>query len=116
MASSEPVLVATVGASAFAVDWERIREWGPVLDSAERISLFQDGQERVRVELDEPHKRWIAFRRSVNGSQVACVGYQETVGAIYRGALTIGGSNRRVLSWLDSTGRLTIGSERALGE
>lgn len=103
-------LYASIGASTFKIDWQRIGEWAPALDCADWLALAQNGTERIRVDLSDG-QRWVAFRRNVNGSALACIGYQETVGATYRGPMTIGGSNRKFLAWLHPSGRVYIGEQ-----
>lgn len=88
----------------------QVREWGPILDSADCIGLVQKGEERLRVELNGS-RRWIAFKRALCGSQLYCIGYQETVGGVHRAGMISGGSNRKTLAWLHPSGKVHIGDE-----
>ena len=100
-------LIINLAGSAFIADPEQIQPWRAVLDNADGIALSRDGKERVRVELGG-NRRWITFNRITNGSRLYVIGFQETVGAIQRGGLYIGGSNRKVLAWLHPSGGVTI--------
>jgi hypothetical protein len=104
----DATLRAGIGASAFVVDFARIREWKPALDCAHWLSLSVNGAERVRVDISGP-RRWVAFQKTVNGSALACIGHQETVGMVKRGETIISGSNRKTLAWLHPSGRVYIG-------
>jgi hypothetical protein len=96
-----------VAGSVFDTDLEKLQPWTPLLNSAESIGLVIDGSEAVRVELGR-NQRWIAFNRIVSGSCLYVIGRQETVGAIQRGGMFIGGSNRKMLAWLHPSGRVQI--------
>ena len=108
-------LTAQVGASSFDVPWSRIREWRPVLNSAESLALRRNGATLLSLDLADPRiTRWIAFQRRVSGSPFDCIGYQETVGAVQRrdGSVVVSGSNRKVLVWRRSSdGAFFIGDE-----
>jgi hypothetical protein len=99
------------GGSTFSTPLSTVRRWRHVLDCADAISLLQNGAERVHVQLGGL-RRWIAFERAIGGSPFACVGYQETVGArpVGLGAYT-GGSNRKVLAWVNGGGEVFIGDK-----
>lgn len=100
------------GASAFSTGFGNLRRWRHVLDCANGISLRHDGAERVRVQLGGL-RRWVAFKQSIGGSPFAVVGYQETVGAVWRGNAYTGGSNRKVLAWVRDDGTVSIGDSPA---
>lgn len=91
-------------------DLANLQPWRVLLENADAIALSHNGAERVRVQLDGL-RRWIAFRRDVAGSPFACIGYQETVGAIHRDGAIIGGSNRKTLAWLHPCGRVLLGED-----
>lgn len=103
-------LIINLAGSAWTADLGDLRPWRPLLDNADSIALARDGEERVRVELGGL-RRWIAFNRPVGGSPFACLGYQETIGAIHRGDSIIGGSNRQTLAWLSGDGHVYIGKK-----
>jgi hypothetical protein len=96
------------GASTFTTPLDGVREWRAVLDCADAISLWAGSAERVRVRLGGL-RRWIAFERTIGSSPYACIGYQETVGAVQRGHAYTGGSNRKVLAWINGDGTVSIG-------
>ena len=100
-------LIINVGGSALCAELDDLQPWRALLSNADSIALQHNGAVRVRVELSGL-KRWIAFNRIVNGSPLRCIGWQETVGAIYRNNAIIGGSNRKVLAWLHPSGRVEI--------
>lgn len=103
-------LAAQVGASSFDISWSRLREWKPVLNCAETISLHKNGTRLLSLDLGDT-RRWIAFQKQINGSPFDCIGYQETIGAIQRDGYIIGGSNRKVLVWHGPDGAFFIGDE-----
>ena len=100
-------LEATVAGSSFSIKWDKLREWSPMLDSADSIRLHENGREVVRVDLGTT-RRWIAFRDNVSGSLMHCVGFQESVGAIRRGGAIMGGSNFKLLAFVHPNGRVHI--------
>jgi hypothetical protein len=105
----ETQLIISVGGSALRADIGNLQPWRALLNNADAIAVSRNGKECVRVELDGL-KRWIVFERNVSGSPFCALGYQETVGALRRGNVIVGGSNRKVLAWLHPGGRITIGS------
>lgn len=102
-------LSAMVGASTFNIDWDNLQAWKPVLACADSLSLSRNSTDLLRLDLGTT-RRWIAFQKTINGSPLACIGYQETVGAIQRGGMTIGGSNRKMLAWIRLDDSIYIGS------
>jgi hypothetical protein len=101
------LIINLAGSSFMTGDFGNLQTWRVVLDSADSIALMRDGQERVRVQLSG-QRRWIAFNRIINGCPLYCIGWQETVGAMQRGGLYIGGSNRKTLAWLHPSGRVEL--------
>jgi len=101
-------LTIQCGGSSFAAPVGSVYNWRAVLDCADSIGLYREGREHVRVELGGL-RRWIVFERTVGGSPLFCIGYQETVGATWQGPVAIGGSNRKTLCWLLPDNRVTIG-------
>ena len=100
-------LEAMVAGSAFSIDWQRLREWGPMLDGAQSIRLHENGREIVRVDLGDT-RRWIAFKDGSSGSLLHCIGFQESVGAVRHGGAIIGGSNFKLLAYVHPNGRVHI--------
>lgn len=111
--AEQTLLTIQCGGSSFCTEIGNVRQFKGLLDCADVIGLSRDGRECVLVELGGL-RRWIAFERSVGGSPLVCIGYQETVGARWQGNVAIGGSNRKVLCWLTSMGAMTIGASPAL--
>jgi hypothetical protein len=101
------ILTIQCGGSTFEAGPHDVARHRALLDCADAIGLVRDGVERVRVELGGL-RRWIAFQRNVGGSPLYCIGYQETVGACWRGGLAIGGSNRKVIVRLHPDDTVTI--------
>lgn len=97
-----------VGGSALMADFHNLQPWRALLDSADAIAIQTGPAERLRVDLSGL-RRWIAFSKSLNGSPLYCIGWQETVGAIHRNGSIIGGSNRKTMAWLHPSGRVVIG-------
>lgn len=102
-------LSAIVGASTFDIDWDNLQAWKPVLACAESLGLSRNGTDLLKLDLNTT-RRWIAFQKTINGSPLACIGYQETVGAIQRASVTTGGSNRKMLAWIRPDDSVYIGS------
>lgn len=96
-------LAVQVGASSFNIPWDSLNEWRSVLGCAESLSLRDNGLDLMRVDLNDT-RRWIAFQAQVGASRFDVIGYQETVGAIQRDGIVIGGSNRKVLVWRSRPG------------
>lgn len=105
----QPTLTIHCGGSAFATGFEGLARWRAVLDCADAISLAWNGA-RVDVRLGGL-RRWVAFLRTVGGSPFCVIGYQETVGALRRGDLYIGGSNRKVLARVGPDGAINVGED-----
>ena len=100
-------LEAIVAGSAFSINWGKLREWGPLLNSATEIRLHENGHEIVRVDLNDT-RRWIAFQDNSSGSLLHCIGFQESVGAVRRGGAIVGGSNFKLLAYVHPNGRVHI--------
>ena len=103
-------LIINVGGSALkTTDFDNLIPWYALLRGADSIALAQNNVERVRVQLGGL-RRFIAFRKHIDGSPpLYCIGFQETVGALVRGDVYIGGSNRKTMAWLHPSGRVDIG-------
>jgi len=101
-------LSAQVGASSFNVPWTELSEWRSVLGCADGLTLHNETQV-LSLDLGAT-RRWIAFQKTINGSPFACIGYQETIGAIQRAEFIIGGRNRKVLAWIQPDNSIHIGS------
>ena len=104
-------LIINVGGSSLSTtDFDDLKPWYALLRGADSIALARNKVERVRVQLGGA-RRFIAFKKDSNDGAPPshCVGYQETVGAIRRGNMYIGGSNRKVLAWLHPSGPVEIG-------
>ena len=105
---ADVTLVINVGGSSFQTDLNDLNPWRALLDGADTLSLAQNNVERVRVQLGGL-RRFIAFRKHIDGSPLYCIGFQETVGALVRGDVYIGGSNRKTMAWLHPSGFVDIG-------
>ena len=103
------------GASTFTTPLNGVREWRAVLDCADAISLYAGSAERVRVRLGGL-RRWVAFEHTIGGSPCAVIGYQETIGAVRQGHAYTGGSNRKVLAWVNEDGLVSVGELPILGK
>ena len=102
-------LIINVGGSALSTsDFDDLKPWYALLGGADSIALAQNNVERVRVQLGGL-RRFIAFKRDNGSSPLHFIGYQETVGAIVREGLYIGGSNRKVIACLHPSGHVEIG-------
>lgn len=103
-------LIINVGGSSFAAELDNLQHWQPFLNTADSIAIHRLGEERLRVDLGGL-KRWITFEKTVGGSPLVCIGWQETVGATYVNGFPMGGSNRKVLAWLYPNGRVYWGDK-----
>jgi len=103
-------LIINVGGSSLrTAAFDDLKPWYALLNGADSIALAQNNMERVRVQLGGL-RRFIAFRKDIDGKPpLYCIGWQETVGAIQRDGLYIGGSNRKVMVWLHPSGYVDIG-------
>lgn len=94
--------------STFLVGLGDVRRWKAVLDCADAIALRQNGVDQLRVQLGGL-RRWIAFKRSVGGSPLCAIGWQETIGAqTDDGGYIVSGSNRKMIAFLYPNGRVEI--------
>lgn len=95
--------------SAFLIGLGDVRRWKSVLDCADAIALKRNGVEQLRVQLGGL-RRWIAFERSVGGSPLCAIGWQETIGARMGdgGYFVTSGSNRKMIAYLYPDGRVAI--------
>lgn len=105
-----PYLSIRVAGSSFSAPFDdtRFDRHRALLDCADGIALHRNGH-CIDVELDDM-KRWVAFYEEQSGSALYCVGYQETVGAVQKDGMYIGGSNRQVLCWLAPDGTIRVTS------
>jgi len=104
-------LIINVGGSSLrTAAFDDLKPWYALLSGAESIALAQNNEIRVQVQLGGL-RRFIAFKRDDNDGKppLFCIGWQETVGAIQRDGLYIGGSNRKVMVWLHPSGYVDIG-------
>lgn len=105
----DTALIINVGGSSLRTTaFDDLKPWYALLQNADSIALAQGGSERIRVQLGGL-RRFIAFKKDIDSKPLYCIGWQETVGAIQRGDLYVGGSNRKVMAWLHPSGRVEIG-------